>query len=227
MTDVATAQTRQSKTVSVPKIESVEQPQVDSLYKQAVTINQDTAFTAEDFDINEDYADTIKDDFDHVAQEIQSLIDDGNLEDANHLLEVLNESVRNTHYNLSELLESAKRFDEEADIIPVLESRVKDLVQVRDSIHAQQNILARQLGVIETLESRVSDNPYASMDRVDSDVVIRVTQESEELSTAREKAVLTRDGLLDELGLNGKTEFNIDTGGDKITVETTTRITLN
>lgn len=210
MTDVASAQTSKKDTVKVPKIETVERAEVDGLYKQAAKINADDAFTSDEGDNRAKLVKELKGEFDHVADEIQSLIDEGHLDDAYQLLDVLGTSVQNTHWNLTHLLRSAKENDGDQEHVDILESLLQDLGSVQDSIDKQRNVLAQEIGDIETLKQRVEDHPHATLEDQGDTLELRITGTSAKLSIARSKAMTTLNGLMNDLDIEGETHFDID-----------------
>jgi hypothetical protein len=231
LTDVAHAQQKShSEPATVPVIEAVEQAEVDSLYEQAKQINADESFDPEDLPEQAQHAKELVDEFEDVGQEIESLVDDGEIDQANKLLDVLETSLQNVHYNLSNLLASAQRSDGDKDLIRTLEDLTRDLKKVQDSIDAERNILAsKTTNAVESLKQSVSEDPRASWEEKDGKLIIRITAESAKQSTARSKAVSNLHGHMQGTGLEGDTHFDVEIpdGNKKIKVSTITEIQLD
>ena len=139
VTDVAQAQTKNGgEPVTVPVIEAIEQEEVEDVYRQAKTINEDQSFDPRD-----------------GRREIHHAKD---LTEATMLLKSVTRSIDNMSKDFTRLLASAKQAGGDKDITSGLETLTEDLISLRDNVDVEQNGLAKAAGALEDLKKEIDND---------------------------------------------------------------------
>lgn len=159
VTDVAQAQTKNGgEPVTVPVIEAIEQEEVEDVYRQAKTINEDQSFDPRDGRREIHHAKDLIEEFKDVGEEIEMLIDEGQLTEATMLLKSVTRSIDNMSKDFTRLLASAKQAGGDKDITSGLETLTEDLISLRDNVDVEQNGLAKAAGALEDLKKEIDND---------------------------------------------------------------------
>jgi hypothetical protein len=217
VTDVAQAQTKNGgEPVTVPVIEAIEQEEVEDVYRQAKTINEDQSFDPMDVRREIHHAKDLIEEFKDVGEEIEMLIDEGQLTEATMLLKSVTRSIDNMSKDFTRLLASAKQADGDKDIISGLETLTEDIISLRDNVDVEQNRLAKAAGALKKMKKEIKDDPNVTYEEKDGKFVMRITKKASKLSDARDDAVSLLEDYIGGTGLQGETYVDTDIpGGDK------------